>query len=382
MISERRIIVVTGEASGEMHAGRMLAELKRIAPKIQVSGIGGKTMQDAGANIKINFSKLAMIGIVEIIKNHHQIKKIFDKLLTDIEYERPDLLVLVDYPGFNLRLAKATKRMSIPIMYYISPKIWAWHKSRIKKIKYYVDHMAVLFPFEQPIYEKAGISVECVGHPLLDSAMTKLNILQAKQKFNFNKNNIIIGLFPGSRNSEIKTLLPIMIQAVEQVYYSHCNIIVVLPLAPGIGTNIIKIFIKKTTIPIRIVEGHFYDIIKSCDTIVAVSGTVTLEIALLGIPHILIYRVEPITYLILKWLVNIPYIGLCNIISSKQLVLELLQDDVTSNRLHWEISNLIIPQRGKIEVKKITQYVLTSLGPPGGANNAAQQIIKMLKISR
>ncbi|NQY51347.1 MAG: lipid-A-disaccharide synthase [Piscirickettsiaceae bacterium] len=376
---EKKIIVVTGEASGEIHAGRMLSELRSIAPKFQVSGIGGNTMQDAGVNIKVNFSQLSIMGMVEIIKNYRQIKNIFNKLLTYIECERPDLLVLVDYPGFNLKLARAVKRMNIPIMYYISPKIWAWHKSRIKKIKLYVDHMAVLFPFEQPIYEKAGISVACVGHPLVGAAITKLNFLQAKQKFNLNLKHRIIGLFPGSRNHEVKTLLPIMIKAVEQLHNHHCDISVVLPLAPGIAINIIMIFIEKTAIPIKIVKGHFYDLIKSCDAIVAVSGTVTLEIALLGIPHILIYRAESMTYLILKRLVNIPYIGLCNIISCKSLVLELLQHDVTSNRLHWEISNLMIPSRSDVKAKKIKQKVLTALGPSGGANHAAHQIIEMLK---
>lgn len=378
MYSGKKVVVVAGEASGEAHAGRMLAELKKLAPDIKVSGIGGETMRQAGAEIKVDFSELAVMGLVEVLKRYRQIKKVFNQLVADLEADRPDLLVLVDYPGFNLKLAKVAKSLHIPVLYYISPKVWAWRAGRVKKIKRYVDHMAVLFPFEVPIYEAADVKVSCVGHPLVDAVKTELNTLQAKQNFALDPEHRVIGLFPGSRRSEVEALLPIMIKAAEKIHDRHFDISIALPLAPGLDLELIKSLLHKTTVPVKIVEGDFYDFTKSCDAIVAASGTVTLEIALLGVPHLIVYRVAPMTYRILSKLVKIPYVGLCNIVTGEPLILELIQDDVTVGRLDKELSNMIIHPETKSKAETIRQKVLAALGPAGGAKNAAQQMLNML----
>ncbi|OUR71896.1 lipid-A-disaccharide synthase [Methylophaga sp. 41_12_T18] len=378
MSSARKIVVVAGEASGDAHAGRMLAELKKIAPDIQVSGIGGETMRAAGADIKVDFSALAVMGLVEVLKQYRQIKKIFNQLVLELKNDRPDLLVLVDYPGFNLKLAKEAKKLHIPVLYYISPKVWAWRKGRVKTIKRYVDHMAVLFPFEVPIYEQAGVPVSCVGHPLVDAVTTALTTKQAKQKFELDPEHRVIGLFPGSRRSEVAALLPIMVEAVNNVYHHHLDVSIALPLAPGLDFDTIKPIIKTSKAPIKVVEGDFYDFTKSCDVIVAASGTVTLEVALLAVPHLIIYRVAPLSYKILKRLVKIPYVGLCNIVTGKPVITELIQDEVTVERLEHELSNLLISADSKVKAQAIQQQVLAALGPSGGAVNAAQQIVTML----
>ena len=378
MSVEKKIVVIAGEASGEAHAGRMLAELKIMAPDIKVSGIGGDTMRAAGAEIKVDFSELAVMGLVEVLKQYRHIKKIFNQLVKELENDRPDLLVLVDYPGFNLKLAKVAKKLHIPVLYYISPKVWAWRAGRVKKIKRYVDHMAVLFPFEQSIYEKAGVPVSCVGHPLVDAVKTSLTTEQAKQKFGLDPSHRVIGLYPGSRRSEVEALLPIMIEAAEKIYHRHFDVSLALPLAPGLDIETLKPLLRKATMPVKVVEGDFYDFTKSCDAIVAASGTVTLEIALLAVPHFIVYRVSPMTYRILKKLVKIPYVGLCNIVTGEVLIQELIQDEVTVERLEQEISNLIIRPDSKARAEKIRQKVLTALGPSGGSKNAAQQIITML----
>lgn len=379
MSLEKKIVVVAGEASGDAHAGRMLAELKKLAPEVSVSGIGGENMKAAGADIKVDFSELAVMGLVEVLKRYRHIKKIFNQLVAELENDRPDLLVLVDYPGFNLKLAKVAKQMHIPVMYYISPKVWAWRAGRVKKIKRYVDHMAVLFPFEVPIYEKAGVPVSCVGHPLVDAVKTELNTVQAKKKFGLDPEHRVIGLFPGSRRSEVEALLPIMVEAAEKIHQRHFDVSIALPLASGLDIETLKSILRKTKMPIKIVEGDFYDFTKSCDVVVAASGTVTLEIALLGVPHFIVYRVAPMTYRILKRLVKIPYVGLCNIVTGAPLIQEILQDDVTVERLEQEISGLIIRPDSKARANKIQQQVLTALGPAGGAQNAAQQIMTMLE---
>ena len=238
--------------------------------------------------------------------------------------------------------------------------------------------MAVLFPFEQPIYETAAVPVSCVGHPLVDAVKTTLTIQQAKKKFGFDPQHRVIGLFPGSRRSEVDALLPIMIAAAEKIHQRHFDVSIALPLAPGLDLESLKPLLRKTQVPIKIVEGDFYDFTKSCDVIVAASGTVTLEIALLSVPHLLVYRMAPMTYRIVKRLVKIPYVGLCNIISGESLILELLQDDVTAERLEQEISILMTRLDSKAHAEKIRQQVLAALGPAGGSHNAAQQIINML----
>lgn len=378
MSLQKNIVVITGEASGDAHAGRMIAELKQIAPDVTIKGIGGENMRAAGAEIIVDFSELAVMGLVEVLKRYRHIKKIFNQVVVMLKVEQPDLLVLIDYPGFNLKLAKVAKKLGIPVLYYISPKVWAWRKGRVKTIRKVVDHIAVLFPFEVPIYEEAGVPVTCVGHPLVDAVQKTLTSEQAKAKFDLDSKHRVVGLFPGSRRSEVEVLLPIMIEAAEQIHHHHYDVSIVLPLASGLDVEVLKPILKKTKLPIKVVVGDFYELTSACDAIVAASGTVTLEIALLGVPHLIIYRVAPITYRILKQLVKIPYVGLCNIVTKKSLILELLQDDVTAERLEKELSRLLTQVSSKTEAEDIRQQVLTALGPAGGAQNAAKQVLNML----
>ncbi len=378
-MSQKNIIVIAGEASGDAHAGRLLAELKLLAPDIAVKGIGGDTMRAAGADIIVDFSELAVMGLVEVLKRYRQIKKIFNQMVELLESERPDLLILVDYPGFNLKLAKVAKKLGIPVLYYISPKVWAWRAGRVKTIKKSVDHMAVLFPFEVPIYEAAEVPVTCVGHPLVDAVKSNKTTKQAKIKFGIKLNRRVIGLFPGSRRSEVEALLPVMLEAAERLYEHHSNLDIVLPVAPGLDMSVVEAILSKHDLPVKVVTEDFYLLTTACDAIVAASGTVTLEISLLGVPHFICYRVAPITYSILSRLVRIPYVGLCNIVTGKNLILELLQDDVTPERLEQELTSLLVEKDSKKHAENIQQQVLTALGPSGGALNAAQLVIDLVE---
>lgn len=377
-MSQQNIVVITGEASGDAHAGRMIGELKQLRPEITVRGIGGDNMRAAGAEIMFDFSELAVMGIVEVIKRYRHIKNIFNLILAELKVNAPDLLVLVDYPGFNLKLAKQAKNLGIPVLYYISPKVWAWRAGRVKTIKQYVDKMAVLFPFEVPIYQHAGVPVTCVGHPLVDAVKNTLTTKQAKIKMGLKLNHRVIGLFPGSRRSEIDNLLPIMLDAAQRIQQKNVDVEVVLPLASGIDQAYLDMIIAKSAVSVKVVKDSFYDLTTACDAIVAASGTVTLEIALLGVPHFIAYRVSPISYQILRRLVKIPYVGLCNIVTGKPVVLELLQDEVTVQRLETELTALLSDPSSKAKADNIRKQVLTALGPSGGAHNAAQTVLKML----
>jgi lipid-A-disaccharide synthase len=377
-VSHKNIVVITGEASGDAHAARVISELKLLRPEIIVRGIGGDNMRAAGAEIIVDFSELAVMGLVEVLKRYRHIKNIFSQLLAEIKTNKPDLLILVDYPGFNLKLAKQAKKLGIPVLYYISPKVWAWRAGRVKAIKRYVDKMAVLFPFEVPIYENSGVPVSCVGHPLVDAVKHTLTTKQAKIKTGLKLNRRVIGLFPGSRRSEIDNLLPVMLDAVERIKQRNNNVDVVLPLAPGIDEIYLNSILAKSDVPVKVVNDKFYELTAACDAIVAASGTVTLEIALLAVPHFITYRVSPISYHILRRLIKISYVGLCNIVTGKPVVLELLQNEVTVERLEAELTALLADPNSKTKAEKIRKQVVTALGPSGGAHNAAQEVVKML----
>lgn len=379
MTAHKRIVIVAGEASGDAHAGRMIAALKSKQPDIQVSGIGGDALRQAGAEIFTDFSELAVMGLVEVLKRYRQIKAIFNQLVARLSREKPDLLILVDYPGFNLKLAKKAHKLGIPVLYYISPKVWAWRPGRVKTIRQYVDRMAVLFPFEETLYQDAGVPVSCVGHPLVDAVKSDLSPDEAKQRLGFDPSHRVLGLFPGSRRSEVEALLPVMLQSAERIKQRHFDLEVLLPLAPGLDMAFLKPILDQSQLDIKIVSGDFYDVTRSCDAIVAASGTVTLEIALLGVPHLIVYRVAPMSYRILKRLVKIPYVGLCNIVTGENIITELLQDDVTVDNLDSQLTQLLTHPQAKNRAEIIRQNVLQALGPPGGADNAAGVVIEMLE---
>ena len=371
-------MVVVGEASGDAHAARVITSLKQRAPDIKVSGIGGEKLRAAGMEITIDFSELAVMGLVEVLKRYKHLKNVFNQMVENLKTHRPDLLVLVDYPGFNLKLAKEAKKLGIPVAYYISPKVWAWRKGRVKTIQRVVDKMLVLFPFEVPIYEQAGVAVNCVCHPLADAVKRTLTTVQAKEKLGIEKGNKVIGLFPGSRRSEVEMLLPLMIKAAERIKQQQPDIQVVIHLAPGLSKETLVPILSSSRLPIQVVDGEFYELTSVCDAIVAASGTVTLEIALLGVPHFICYRVSPVTYKILRRLVRIPYVGLCNIVTNKALITEILQDDVTVQRLEEELHDRLTRVDQQAVAEDIRQQVLAALGPSGGADNAADQLLAML----
>ncbi len=373
-------MVIAGEASGDAHAGRMLAQLTKQAPDIRVFGVGGAQMRAAGAEIIVDFSELAVMGIVEVAKRYRHIKTIYRELVHQMDRQRPDMLILVDYPGLNLKLAKQAKRRGIPVFYYISPKIWAWRAGRIRTIKKYVDFMAVLFPFEVPIYRQAGVPVACVGHPLQDVVKTPQTKVQAREKLGLAHTQTIIGLFPGSRNSEVTSLLPVMLDAAARMYNHNKDMQFVLPLAPGLEKKLIVQALERHTLPVYVQTADFYSVITACDAIVAASGTVTLEIALLGVPHCLIYKLSPLSYQVLKRLVRIPYVGLCNIVTGQPLIQELLQNQVSPQGIEQTLTELLTPESQQQAVV-IQQQIQQALGPAGASANCADQVLALLEKS-
>ena len=372
----KRILISVGEASGDIHAANLVHAVKKIAPNVQFCGIGGSLMQRAGVDIIANANDLSIIGLLEIITKFRKIRQAFRLMENKLLHNKPDLLILVDYPGFNLRLAKAAKTAGVQVLYFISPKIWAWHQSRVKIIKKYVDMMAVIFPFEVDFYKTWQVPVTFVGNPLLKIVKPKLTRTAARQAFNLKPNSKVIGLFPGSRRSEIKYLLPIMLATAKLLKKQNPNIEFLLPQAHFITHDDLQKHLQSSSIKINIIKNQNYDVMQVCDAIIAASGTVTLEIAIMGIPLVIIYKTSWLEYKIAKLLIKIPYIGLCNILANKKIVQELLQYAATPPNIVKEIKKILDATDYRKEMLMHLKQVKNSL-ENGVQENIEQLIVKL-----
>ncbi|MBF0489091.1 MAG: lipid-A-disaccharide synthase [Candidatus Omnitrophica bacterium] len=375
------IMVIAGEASGDMRAGELVSAIKAINPNIQFSGVGGECMQKAGVELFENITSLAVIGIVEVLKNLGTIKKVFERVLFEAEAELPDAVILVDYPGFNLRLAAELKKRSIKVIYYISPQVWAWREGRIEKIKKIVDRMIVLFPFEKELYARHGMNVDYVGHPLVDEIdLIRDSALFSNEKYTHEnralsliKGATIIGLLPGSRQKEVERHLPVMLEAAQKLYEEDNRRQFLLLKAPTIKKELLTSYIP-ANLPVKIFEGISYEGINATSAVIVASGTATLETALLNKPMVVIYKTSWITYAIAKAVIKIPYIGLVNVVAGKKIVPELIQNDCNAKQIA-ETVNTILKNKTMVEDLK---NIKAALGLPGASHRAAQVVLQEL----
>ncbi len=376
MANKRNIFIVTGEASGDLHAAKLVKDVHKLDPNINFSGMGGINMRNAGVNIIIDFTDLAVMGLFDVLRHltkFYSAKKIIHKTLLN---NPPDLLILIDYSGFNLRLVKKAKQAGIKILYYITPQVWASRQRRIKIIRKYVDQLAVIFPFEVDFYKQFDIPVAFVGHPLANTVQATMDMAFAKQEFTLNSEYKTIGLFPGSRKEEIKRLLPVMLKSAKLLKKAFPNIQFVLALASSLTQNDLAPYLKKSNLDIKIIANQNYDAMQVCDAIIATSGTVTLEIALMNIPMVIIYKISP-PYFPIKLIINVPFIGLCNIIAGKEIVKEFLQQHANAKNISAEITHILNDEIYRntmiAELKKIKPQLTLK-----ETENLAHLIIKML----
>jgi len=364
------IVIISGEVSGDIHGGKLVAELKKQNSDIELSGIGGDQMIQHGFKAIYHIKQMAFLGIGEVIKHLPFIRKVFKALFGHVTEIKPDAVILIDYPGFNLRFAKAMHKLGIPVIYYISPQLWAWGKRRVKKIKKYVDKMLVVFPFEVEFYKKHGIQAEYVGHPLVDEHFDKI-----KPK-NENKNKVL-GLLPGSRKHEIEQLLPDMLETARILFYNGKISKAVIAKVDNIEESIYK---KINGDKYRYVElsnkpiPEFYN---SLDAAITKSGTSTLETAYFGIPFIIVYRVSKLTWFLGNLLVKLDSIGLANIVAGKKIADELLQNDFTPQKASGLISNLLNPEKNK-EKRNELKIVREKLGEQGASKRVAKSILEFV----
>ena len=378
-MSRAHVMILAGEASGDAHAAEFVEQLKLEQPDIEVSGMGGQAMQKAGVDVFFDSSIIAVVGLVEVLHHWGDIKKAMDIVKRHLDETRPDLLVLVDYPEFNLKMARHARQLGIKVLFYISPQIWAWRPKRVHKIGSLIDHMAVIFRFEKQIYENAGIPVSFVGHPLVDKVKTDIDTQGARVKLGISATAKVVGLFPGSRRSEITRLLPVLFATARQMQARDPALRFLLPVAPSLDFETISRQAASSGLDIVVTREQLYDVISSCDAIATCSGTVTLEIALLNIPMCILCKISWLSYLIMRRLVTIPHIGLANIVADKAVVREFFQGEVNPETLSGELFELIENQQYREQVKAGLAEVRENLGAGDGARKMAQLVLSLLK---
>jgi lipid-A-disaccharide synthase len=377
-MESKKILLVAGEASGDLHGSHLVEAMLRIDPEIQFFGVGGDGLKRAGMRLLHHSQTLSVVGITEVFVKLRSILKAFRTLKRSLEREKPDLVILIDFPDFNLRLARIAHRKGIPILYYISPQIWAWRPKRIKLISRVIRKMVVLFSFEVPLYETAGVDVEWVGHPLLDIVKPTLPKEKAFQQFGLDPRRRTVGLLPGSRIHEIERLLPSLLASADLLQREIPDLQFILPLAPGLPPATLSPWMSKAGIPIKVVEGRTYEAMNLSDLLITASGTATLEAAILGIPMIIVYKVSFLSYWVGRALIRVDHIGLVNLVAEKEIAPELIQKDVNPRRIADEAFRILKDPLLSRKMSESMGEVRQKLGEPGAAERAARTVCSML----
>lgn len=372
-----KIMISVGEASGDLHGASVAKALKLLHPNVQLVGMGGQAMREAGVEIVYDIADLGVIGFVEVVKNLRRLFKLRDFLIDYMEQERPDVLVIIDYPGFNVRLAKVAQQKGIPVVSYISPSAWAWGKGRAKELAQIAERVAAIFPFEADVYREAGAKVTFVGHPLLDIVKPSMERDEALRHFAAQPDQYHILLMPGSRQQEISSLLPDMLAAGEKIVEQVPNCQFFLPVASTISREMLQNIIDKYKVPVIVTIGNNYDLMNICDLAIASSGTATLETSLMKVPTVIVYRLATLTYILGKLLVKIPDIGLPNIIAGRRIMPELLQSEVTPDNIARQSIALLTDQAVRKQAMADLTEVREKLGETGAVNRVAQVIMEV-----
>ncbi len=373
-----KIVFSAGESSGDQHAAHMYQELLLLRPEIKAYGMGSEKMKNAGIELVYDSSSIAVIGLIEIIKHYSEIRnalKIMKRFITEV---KPDLLVCVDYKEFNFNLARFAKKRGIKVLFYVSPQVWAWRAGRVKNYGKVIDMMAVIFPFEKPYYEAENIPVRYVGHPSVDKVKPNRDKVTDLSRFSLRVDMPVVGLLPGSRQNEIKRILPVMLQAAEKLAQHHLGIQFVLPQADSIEDAFLSKYLDNSLVNISVVKKEPYDVIQCCDVIMTCSGTASLEISLLTVPMVIVYKLSNLTYWLGKRLVKTRFIGLPNIIAGRSIIPELIQHDLTANQLAHEIDKILMNKSYKENMVRELAKVKSQLGDGGGSRKMAELAIEML----
>ena len=370
-----KLAIVAGEASGDLHAAEVVQELKRLDPKFESFGIGGDLLQREGMRLLHHAREMGIVGFFNVLRHLLMFRRIFNEFIVAIERERPDAVLLVDYPGFNLRVAKRCKALGLRVIYYISPQVWAWRKGRVKHIARYVDLMLVIFPFEEDFYRGHDVKVRYVGHPLIDEMAVPVR--EATALGIERDAPLKIALLPGSRRSEIAALLPAMLDALAALEKDR-KVDAFVIQAPTISSAELLSIMQRTGTYARITPHDRGQSLAAADVALSSSGTATLECAIAGTPVVVVYRLSPANYWLARRVVTLPHFSLVNIIAGKKVVPELLQHDVNGEHIAAVVRSMVVPaeyQRLRTELAAVRG----KLGAPGASRRAAEEIMRSVR---
>ena len=374
-----KVMIVAGEASGDLHGALLVREMLAVNPSLHFFGIGGNRMQEAGVKLLAHAADVAVVGVSEVFSKTAAFLRIIAKMRKSMDRLKPSLVILIDFPDFNLNIAaRAARKRGIRIFYYISPQVWAWREGRVKQIKKLVDQMAVILPFEVDFYAARGFDVHYVGHPLRDIVKTPFTARQARAHFGLAEDKTTIGLLPGSRNSEIQKLLPEMVEAARIISRKIPGTQYILPLADTLEEKTVAGFLSDSGLKVKIVAGHTYDVLACCDLAVVTSGTATLETGLMGVPMVIVYKVSLFSELIGRMIIRQQHIGLVNILAGKTVAPELIQRDARGPRIASEALAILQNREKRRQIIRDLGNIRAKLGEPGAARRAAQIACNMI----
>lgn len=371
----KTIAVVAGETSGDFHGAHLVSAMRKRDPELRFFGIGGERLKSAGVEIRVDAHELSVVGITEAVSRLPKVFSAVNVLKAGFDREQPELLILIDFPDFNLHMAKEAKKRGIPVLYYISPQIWAWRSGRIRTIRRNVDRMAVILPFEAEYYQRRNVPATFVGHPLLDYYQEP-----ASGPSGDPEKTQAVGLLPGSRRSEIEKNLPVMLAAAVRIHAAVPGLRFLVSVAPGIKAHWVEEW-TRPYLPLMEIEpaaGEVRAVFEKSSLVLAASGTITLEAAIFGVPMIILYRVSPISYYLGRALVNVPHIGLANLISGERVVPELIQKAANPADIAREAILLLRNPERLERMREKLRAVRHLLGTPGAAERTADMALRMI----
>lgn len=377
-VKQRRVMIVTGEASGDMHGANLIEAAAKVDPDLRFFGVGGAHMAKAGCEILISGEELAVMGLVEVLGHLPTVWGAFRKLKKVLQGpQRPDVLVLIDFAEFNLLLAAQAKKAGVPVLYYVSPQVWAWRRGRVRRIASVVDRLAAIFPFEPELYKNLDIDVEYVGHPLLD----EFGITEERSGFllksGLDPNRPVIGLFPGSRKNELKYIFDTIMESAVRLSEKYPSAQFLLPVASSFRKQDMQALVDPYRLPVTLVDEDIYNIIQACDAIISVSGTVTLQIALVGTPMAIVYKMAPLSYAIGRRLIRVPFIGLANIVAGRRVVKEFIQQDASPEAIAREIDAILSDEDYNHTMRSGLSTIHQRMGQGGCSERVARMVSEL-----
>jgi lipid-A-disaccharide synthase len=373
----KHLFVSCGEPSGDFYGAELVRHLREREPELRSFGLGGDRLLEQGTELIAHTRDLAVVGIVEVLKHLRRLHRVHARTVAELERQPPDVAVLVDYPDINLRFARKLKALGVPVVYYVSPQIWAWKKGRIRTIRDTVTRMLVIFPFEEAIYERAGVSVTFVGHPLVDAVRPAPDRGAFLREHGLDPERPVLALLPGSRPAEIAHNLPPLVGAVSLLHARRPDLQFLLARAPGVPDALIHGALAGR--PVRVALGRSHAVLGSAAVALVASGTATVETALLGTPMVVVYRLSPITYALGRPFVSVPHYAMPNLVAGRRIVPEIIQQDFTPERVTAEAMSLL-EDKGRAETMRLDlAEVRLKLGAPGASARAAVAVANILE---